>query len=81
MNEPTIDNVPVSMLYRLCYDKLKEMKGVDFKPVLAVKSIAKSHTQKVKDIIDEDMAEYDEKQLMAIVERCVLKYVKVEADD
>lgn len=74
-------DVPVSIIYKACYDGIKERRlaeGKDFSPNIAVQCIARAHTQKVKDIIDEDMNDYDERQLLTIIERCVLKYVDVE---
>lgn len=78
-----LTNVPVSEIYKACYENLKKKRletDGDFSPNIAVHAIARTHTGKVKDIIDEDMSDYDEKQLMTIVERCVLKYVNVEDD-
>lgn len=78
-----LTNVPVSEIYKACYESLKKKRlktDGDFSPNIAVHAIARTHTSKVKDIIDEDMSDYDERQLMTIVERCVLKYVNVEDD-
>lgn len=78
-----LTNVPVSEIYKACYENLKKKRlktDGDFSPNIAVHAIARTHTSKVKDIIDEDMSDYDERQLMTIVERCVLKYVNVEDD-
>lgn len=81
--ELNINNVPVSTIYKACYESLKKKRlelGEGFSPNIAVRAIARTHTRKVKDIIDEDMNDYDEKQLLTLVERCVLKYVDVEND-
>lgn len=84
MNEASdLNNVPVSTIYKACYESLKKKRlelGEEFSPNVAVQAIARTHTSKVKDIIDEDMNDYDEKQLLTLVERCVLKYVNVEDD-
>lgn len=83
MDGSDLSDVPVSEIYKACYESLKkkrlEIDG-EFSPNVAVQAIAKTHTGKVKDIIDENMSDYDEKQLMTIIERCVLKYVNVEDD-
>ena len=82
-DELNITNVPVSTIYKACYESLKKKRlelGKEFSPNVAVHAIARTHTSKVKDIIDEDMNDYDEKQLLTLVERCVLKYVNVEDD-
>ena len=81
--EPNLTNVPVSTIYKACYEGIKRKRlehGEEFSPNVAVHAIARTHTSKVKDIIDEDMNDYDEKQLLTLVERCVLKYVNVEDD-
>lgn len=83
MDGSDLSDMPVSEIYKACYENLKrkrlEIDG-EFSPNVAVHAIAKTHTGKVKDIIDENMSDYDEKQLMTIIERCVLKYVNVEED-
>lgn len=82
-DEFNINSVPVSTIYKACYESLKKKRlerGDEFSPNVAVRAIAQTHTRKVKDIIDEDMNDYDEKQLLTLVERCVLKYVNVEDD-
>ena len=81
--ELNINNVPVITIYKACYENLKKKRletDGDFSPNIAVHAIARTHTSKVKDIIDEDMNDSDEKQLLTLVERCVLKYVNVEDD-
>lgn len=78
-----LEEVPVSEIYKGCYENLKKKRletDGKFSPDIAVRAIARTHTNKVKDVIDENMNEYDEKQLLTLVERCVLKYVNVEDD-
>lgn len=81
MDEETWNGLPVSKIYQIVYDSLKmkcEMEGVPFNKEKAVRTIAKTHAGKVKDLIDEDMTEYDEGKLADIVERCVARYLELE---
>ena len=83
MDELDLNDVPVSEIYKGCYESLKRKRletDGEFSPNVAIHAIARTHTSKVKDVIDENMNEYDEKQLLTIIERCVLKYVNVEDD-
>lgn len=73
-------DMPVSMIYRNIFNKLKAHEQENFRGDVAIRSIAKAHTEKVKDVIDEDMGAYDTEQLTNIVERCVAKYVNLEDD-
>lgn len=74
-------DAPVSRIYQMLFDKLKEREKEKFKGDIAIRSIAKAHTENVKDVIDEDMGKYDTEQLNKIVERCVAKYVKLEDEN
>lgn len=75
------DGLPVSKIYALIFENLEkkcEEEGVAFDRNKAVKIIATTHADKVKDLIDENMTDYDERKLASIVERCVARYVKLE---
>lgn len=72
---------PVSEIYQLVFEKLKqrcEMEGVQFRQDRAIRTIATAHTSKVKDLIDENMTDYDERKLADIVERCIARYIEME---
>ena len=73
--------LPVSRVYQLAYENIKkriEERGEEFKHDKAVRILAEIHTDKLKDMIDENMTEYDQRKLTAIVERCVARYIKLE---
>lgn len=75
------NGLPVSKIYALIFENLKkrcEEEGVIFDQNKAVKTIAATHADKVKELIDENMTGYDERKLASIVERCVARYVKLE---
>lgn len=72
------DEQPISEIYKDIFDKLKHETQEEFKPLVAIDTIATVHTSKVKDYIDENMSNYDERKLKDIVERSVAKYVTIE---
>lgn len=73
--------LPVSKVYQLAYENIKkriEERGEEFKHDKAVRILAEMHADKLKDMIDENMTEYDQRKLTTIVERCVARYIKLE---
>lgn len=73
--------LPVSEIYKLAYNNIKqraEARGERFRQDRAIKCLAMIHADKVKDLIDEDMSQYDKKKLTALIERCVAKYIELE---
>lgn len=73
--------LPVSKIYQLAYDNIKkriEERGEQFRHDKAIRVLAETHADKLKDLIDEDMSNYDKRQLTNIVERCVAKYIELE---
>lgn len=73
--------LPVSKIYQLAYENIKkriEERGEEFKHDKAVRILAEMHADKLKDMIDENMTEYDQRKLTTIVERCVARYIKLE---
>ena len=75
---------PVSEIYKIAYANIKrrvEERGERFRQDKAIKCLAEMHTEKVKDLIDENMTRYDKSKLSAIVERCVAKYIELEEEN
>ena len=81
MSDDPWGGLPVSKVYQLALDNIRkriEESGKIYRQDKAIRILAEMHAEKVKDLIDEDMTDYDMKQLTNIVERCVARYVKLE---
>lgn len=73
--------LPVSKIYQIALDNIRkriEDSGKVFRQDKAVHILAEMHTDNIKDLIDENMTDYDRRKLMAIVERCVARYITLE---
>lgn len=76
--------MPVSEIYKIAYANIKrriEERGERFRQDKAIKCLAEMHTDKVKDLIDENMGRYDKSRLSAIIERCIAKYIELDEED
>lgn len=76
--------MPVSEIYKIAYANIKrrvEERGERFRQDKAIKCLAEMHTDKVKDLIDENMGRYDKSRLAAIIERCIAKYIELDEED
>lgn len=74
----------VSEIYKIAYANIKrrvEERGERFRQDKAIKCLAEMHTDKVKDLIDENMGRYDKSKLAAIIERCIAKYIELDEED
>lgn len=72
---------PISQAYKDVFNTLKtKMMAEDgeFYPSVAINVMARTNTEKIKDLIDEDMGDYDKKKLKGIIERSIVKYVDIE---
>lgn len=81
MNKDPWDGKPVSEIYKLAFEHIKQKvleRGEEFHQDKAIKVLAEVHTSKVKDLIDENMTSYDQRRLTNIVERCVARYIEME---
>lgn len=74
----------VSEIYKIAYANIKrrvEERGERFRQDKAIKCLAEMHTDKVKDLIDENMGRYDKSKLATIIERCIAKYIELDEED